>query len=455
MSLSRILYEVRKQKAKYFSKLLSEDARYTNLLINLNLLDLFSDETWEYLDLYLNLSLSLSWELKLPPIDFENIELDFKVDLPNLEEILQGIWIKFEKINFAELLRLLFEETFNEIYKKIKESLENFDNLINRNIKPPHGKYIRRTSVSKAIYGKSRFGSSYYDPQALYEFYTSTLVGFFKNRTSYEALKQIIDNAMNTLNIHEPIGKHLYNRFVMISEALKQNFVLGYGVLNKSMLIPKDRAKETLYFVDYDGRVLKVNYSNLFGLHAGFLLDVSILDYNYLMPRENPYKYPDPPVILSISVKASRASNRFTLMWVGASNYVKTEEMKDFRRCDRADQYMQLQVLRYFLESVVKEVLEPMGLPPTTLRQYKNALIQLLGLRYKRHRWGYKAFPTMTDDELKNWWVNYWVRQGLNANLLNILWDSLWSVLKEVGKQKLYLGKVIQERRKYLAKLLS
>ena len=71
-----------------------------------------------------------------------------------------------------------------------------------------------------------------------------------------------------------------------MTEAILQNFVLGYSILGKSQLTPEGKDVRKLLFVNYDNEVLQAEYSNLFDLHAGFVLGVSVLGYSYLGPHE-------------------------------------------------------------------------------------------------------------------------------------------------------------------------
>ena len=152
-----------------------------------------------------------------------------------------------------------------------------------------------------------------------------------------------------------------------------------------------------------------------------------------------------------VNDKKVRSIIRFHYMWSGVSNYVRPDEMKYVHRAERADQYLALETLRAFVEGLVHRIVEPKEPDITRIRQYKNAVMQLMSLKYKRHRWGYKMFEAMTDEELRDWWVSYWEKQGLNSSILRELWDNLWLVLKRLGQHKYYLGRLVQIRRKYKA----
>ena len=83
--------------------------------------------------------------------------------------------------------------------------------------------------------------------------------------------------------------------------------------------------------------------------------------------------------------------------------------------------------LQPFLERLTESVVlskEP-GVDALKLRLYKSAVLQLFGDLTSMHRWGTGMVLTMSEDELRGWWVGRWVKAGLSRDVLEALYDTL------------------------------
>jgi hypothetical protein len=125
--------------------------------------------------------------------------------------------------------------------------------------------------------------------------------------------------------------------------------------------------------------------------------------------------------------------------------------MIDYHKSDKANQYDLLQSQRRFIENWVYARIPSDEANPTRIRHYQNAVLQAVCWRAKRHAWGFDSWKYMTEDQFKEWWLNYWSTQGLSKDTLNNLYEGMSPWLKNIRENKLYLGKKVQETRKRLA----
>ena len=128
--------------------------------------------------------------------------------------------------------------------------------------------------------------------------------------------------------------------------------------------------------------------------------------------------------------------------------------MLDFHKSERVEQYGSLQMIRYMIDSWVISMLHELGVDIYRLNLYCRAVNQLIGHRKKRHKWGYSAFKTMTEDEFKKWWLEYWTRQGLNRDVLEMLYEGVKRWLPHLRTQTQELGERLKKIRQRLAKWL-
>jgi hypothetical protein len=128
--------------------------------------------------------------------------------------------------------------------------------------------------------------------------------------------------------------------------------------------------------------------------------------------------------------------------------------MADYHKNQRVAQYDILQYQREYIENWTAQRIPKEEQNPIKIRQYQNAILQLVSWRAKRHAWGFDAWEKMTDEEFKGWWIQHWSEQCLNTQTLEKLYEEVVVWLNPLRKEKLELGKKLKETRKRLAMLL-
>jgi len=141
------------------------------------------------------------------------------------------------------------------------------------------------------------------------------------------------------------------------------------------------------------------------------------------------------------------------ICWSSNSNYNKPEEMLDYHKSQRTNQYDYLQTQRTMVENWVAQRIPKEEVNPVRLRQYQNAVLQAICFRAKRHRWGFGGWKAMTEDQFREWWIDYWADQGLTRDVLIKLYDDMSVWLQPLRDAKLYAGEKIKQIRRRLALL--
>ena len=427
-NLERRARQIMWEKEKYFSKLLSESALTVNLERVFDTSDLFATFVWILSSVFSNLSIFLLSTFGLDPEDFEQLSLTFDIQPTDFNDIIQGIWVDFNKYLSEEITDLL-----NWIKQNIQEEFqEGFMDLLYR----------------KGKYDQGYYDKSYYDPTTVRDFLVSSWQGLFKRHPKHVSFKKDSETVEQTQEVTPTITQYVFNKFQHVTNTVKYNFVLGYGILGFTLL-----GKGYTPTVTWNDELYELPAERLEYVHNALILGLTPLGYGFLQHPQGYYVPPSPPIAKFISKLASNTMNRYSLTQWGFLNYVRPDEMKTYQKCERADQYMSLQLIRYHLEGIVENLLKDEGITVIEMRQYKNAVNQLVALRTKRHRWGYKAFKNMDDQQLHDWWVNYWVRKGLNKTLLEKIWGVIGKWLPQIEQTKYNLQSYLAKKRRELAKL--
>ena len=420
MDLSEAIRRSLWEKRKYHAKVLSESALLANYERMWDTGDLFAWYAWILSDLFTNLSISVLSTMGFDPLEFEQLSLVFETRLPSIEELLQGILIVIERGWLP--------------------GVGGYEDWVLDNIKEEYQEAFLERLYAKARYGYSKYGTCYYDPVGFRQVLSNLLQRLFLERIPLTGFRQGVDSLPSLIGIPQGLVEGFYNRFVLHMESLRQSFVLGYGILGYSKLSPHGSDEAVVSMVDYRGNQVDVRFRSLDHVHHSMILGITPLGYGYLGSQETVYREPSPPCAKWSSDLAVNTINRYPATPWALGNYSRPEEMRDWLKSERADQHQSLGLLRLMLEHMVENLLEPEGLPVTVLRQYKNAVNHLLAAWSKRHAWGYSPLRSAGLEELRDWWLDYWGRQGLNRSLLEKIFGVVGRRLPRLAEEKRRLG---------------
>jgi len=429
------------QKQKYFNKTLSDNAIYLNTTRTIDVAPLFASNVWLDVTGMDTAVIGLGLLNVITPAELQPLTIAFDYRSPTFEEMMQGIWVVFERLDFSKLYAFMTD----------------LNAYVIANFKEQFQPQVIQKIYPKAIYGVTPYGRGFYDPVVAREFLRSTFYRLRLLRKTDKSYLDTMDNASQKAGIISIAKDHIFNREFLIASAQEYAFVLGLAVLGRSRLTNTQNGWGIVPIKRSDGKILDVKFRTLDHLQLGFILGVTPLGYGILLPKESIYQLPEgkenPPIIDIITNKARKISRSIGLTAFGYANYNKPEEMTDYHKSERTAQYDQLMVDRRFIEDWVEKHIPPEEANPIRVRQYKNAVLQLISWKSKHHSWGYNGWEAMTEDQFKAWWIDNWKQQSLNETTLNNLYEGIKKWLPMLRERKLDLGKKVKETRQRLALL--
>ena len=427
------------KKIKYFEKTLSKDAVYSTYLRSLDVSPIFAQYAWLQLTAFDLTELGMGLLYNILPVDFQPYAIDFTYVTPTPSETLQGIWAKFETVDFAKLYTWMTD----------------FREYVIENFKEEFQKEVLLGIVPKAIYGVTPYGRGVYDPVVAREFLRATFWKLRLLRTPDISWLKTLDEITELIRMVGVTDEHVFNRLMMIFSAQLGAFVLGLSILGRSRLTEVKDGWGVVPTKTAKGEIHELRFKTLDHLQFGFILGVTPLGYGLLLPKQSIYKLPEgkrnPTVIKVLVNKIKGIINRLTYVTWAYSNYNKPEEMLNPHKSERTTQYHELLTQRHFVERWVANRIPPEEANPIKIRQYQNAILQAVAWRAKAHKWGYEAWRYMSEEEFKEWWLTHWKRQGLNETTLKALYEGAQIWLKRLREEKLEVGSKVKQSRLRLA----
>ena len=437
--MARITYKTPTlMKIKYHRKTLTDSGIYSTYVRLLDVEPEYASTVWLQITVFDLSELGLGLLYSIVPVEWQPYAIDFTFETPSVEEMLQGIWAKFKPVAF----------------EKLYIWMTDFREYIIENIKPEFQASLMTLTAEKAIYGVTPYGRGVYDPVVAREFLRSTFQKLRLMRTPDMSWKEMLDHIADLLEMIGVTDEITYNRLMLMFSAQRESFVLGLSLLGYSKLSEKEGDYAKIPFMDARGNIYTVKFKTLDHLQMGFILGITPLGYGLLLPKESIYNLPEgkknPTFLKVLDQKVRGIIGRLTLSTWAYTNYHKPEEMRDVHRSDKANQYALLQTLRRHIEEWVRNKLPVGVVDAVTVRAYQNAVLQLITWKAKRHRWGFLGWEAMTDEQFKDWWLQYWERQGLNKTILQSLYEGVEPWLKATREYKLQIGKKIKQTRQRL-----
>ena len=430
--LEELIRELDNQKRKYHEKLLSVDGEWSLVLRTMDVFDIALDLSALLIPEFYFSSMAGSLLFGLDLFDLEPLSLEFSWRYPTLDEWLNGVSI-----------------VFSRAAPGYATPVEQF---ISTGVKEEHRQDIERSMLSKGVYGRSRYGQSYYDPAAVRKLLEQMLLVFFKKHAPHTSRRTAIEATAKALGINPELARYMHDIASMTMASHVGCFILDYGLLDVSYLCEEYEADPRMgkvRYIDYDGSEREAEIMTLADMMFGCILDVSALDYCYLMPDEDVFHHSENPYIDAVDQKLHNFRDRFMLTPLGFSNYVRGDEAEDYHKCERTNVWGELMALRYTVEHVVESFLarEVPDLDPFSRRKYISAALQLVGHTGKRHRWGYGVFKYMALEELREWWLDYWSKQGLDLKALEKIFSLVEPWLQHIVRIKVEMGRRLRLQR--------
>jgi len=412
-----IIRQLRQQKLSYYQNTLTDDAIWDNLSSSYDIFDFasfmadftLSDTLFSSLMSYFLFDISLT---EIVPIN-----LQWDIELPTIDQFLQGVLIVLEPLNLSSLIPDL-----SDILGKPSLLLT-----------PEARAALESSKLEKCIYGKSKYGNCYVDPIAVREFLRSTVLAFMKKWNDYKAIKDMMVATAKTLDIKQEVVEDIFNRLSKITTAKVSCATWDYAWWDVSLWCEEKThspAVGQLEYINFDLKPAKTDYQGLFDAQAGCIWDEGYWDMCFWVDdtpgKESPYIPQDDRIIKVQDALVSNFRSRFTSTAFAVANYQLSEERKYPFINQRMEIYAQNRGFALEIETLVKNFITNRipGVDPTTLRFYVNAALELYGVS-SDHKWGLEMQKSMSRDEYKRYWLEKYVQYGLDRDILNELWDKI------------------------------
>ncbi|MHC1593721.1 MAG: hypothetical protein ACXQT2_00185 [Methanotrichaceae archaeon] len=434
-------WKIIEQKRKYWYKTLSDDATWSILAQSYNVFDwlsFFSDITlsdtlWSSL---------VSWLLLgIPFTDLEPWNLLWRVELPAPEEFLRGVMIRLERVSLRDLVQ--------EVAPELAQAVEQPSLFLEEE----YAVGVVETGLEKAVYGGTRFDYSYYDPPAVREFFRATVYAFMKKGRTLETAKHDIEEAARILNIHPEVARTLFNRLSAISSIKERALTWDYGWWDFTYW-SEEGSEGKVTYINYELQPQTTPYEDLVDYQAGGFWDDSPWDYFYWTEEYpssvHPFRVEGYNVARLYDVVYANFRSRIATTPLAVANYQTRREREKWTESERLETFALPVSQRMHLERLVESVVrsrEP-DVDACKLRLYKSAVLQLFGDLSSPHRWGVGMQRTMSEDELRRWWIERWVDLGLDRDTL----ETLYSYLRK--RVDTYTSVRQRERLRFLRKRL-
>lgn len=467
--------EVVYQKKKYWSKVLKETAIWANYQRAIDTESIFGEWAWSESMFFIWMDISGLFIFGMEPYELEPLDPEYRTELPTLEEFLQGIKLKLIPLDVHNA----YLQFYWDYFQLRVPPLLDYVTFVLATCYPEYADLLLGQRKRKLIVGESVYGTSYVDPPVIRDFMRATLYELAKRRMDFERIRKLFRIAVDKKMIAEHIAESIYNRLVMHFQTLFDSFILDYNLLNYSKLCSRElRAGEAYYgtshlasssrgavttITTWRGETFTMEIKKFDEVNMGLILNVTPLNLGILMDRRQVYK-PTPKSYLDIGTsmtsyfidwKVRRMISRYRATGIGFGNYQRPEEAFYFHKSERADHYHQLRDFYRHFDNIIENMLANKGIDIYKKNMYKRAIAMLIGHKKKRHKWGYSAYKSMTEEEFKEWWISYWQKQGLDINILNELYNSVIKWVKPLRSKLEDLGRKLAERRKRLARVLA
>jgi len=348
-------------------------------------------------------------------------QLLWEVELPSLEEYLSGVLVKLVQVP---------PETLYPFLSAIEETLEFV-------FSPETLSAVRPAVPSKAVYGRSRYDASYFDPTAVREFLRSTLFAFAKRGTSPSTVRARVTAAADVLELREEAAEDAFNRLALIEAAKDQVALADYAWADRTAV-----GDGRVRFRDFRNREVEVEVWNLADALLGCYADLSFADLCHALPADPEREYPFrvEPVALRAALSAlvetflSGFRRRFHATALAIANY-QTAEERARPVPEAAERYSVPTSHKLQLDALVDGALSELKPDATAVERnmYKVAVASLYGELYGVHRWGAEMQRAMAREELKRFWLERWAAMGLDERVLGELFERAWPALTAFG----------------------
>lgn len=426
---SEVAKRVLEQKLSYAYKVLSSDSTEVNMYTFYDMFDAISFSFDFTITDTLFSSLVSSVIFGIPLSDVVPVSMDFEVMLPTPEEFARGTHIK------------LVYKDITERYPELLSISTTFFGVF----EPEVAQTLLGQQLEKGVYGRSRYGQSYYDPQAFREFIRSSLFALTKKRSTDESVRARLEAIAKSLGINMDLVEYIFNLLQMTFYSKVTSCSLDFCWMDVSCF-PVEGSEASVRFVDWSLQPVDAEYLGVFDFFGSCWFDNCLMDVSLFSPDEPPTIYV-PEIMGNLLSEVSyymynKVRSRLLVSPLALSNYQTYDEMENPRESMRMEQFG---ISRGLIESVrawVNRSFRDAVPNPYTLNLYADAAVDLVKRLSKPGGWGDEAFRAMSREELLSYFLDRWGSQGLDRGIL----EKIFIYVYDTGIYKVYTSRRSSER---------
>jgi hypothetical protein len=248
--------------------------------------------------------------------------------------------------------------------------------------------------------------------------------------------RERVKEAGDSLNIAPELIEDMFNRISLIGTVKEKTVTFDYAWFDYSSF--SGSTEKTIEFISYNLIPEEVEYIDLFDAISGGWFDLSFFDYCFFTEEIEMYQHPW--LIDDITLRLRDAivfnfRNRLLQTGMLVGNYIPREEREEFKPSDRLEIFTESVSQTLLIDRVTNNIVDQIipDSPPVQKNLYRVAAKQLLSLRYGDNKKGLAMYKSMTEDEFKAWWKNYWSNQGLDPDILEEIYRRISPLIQDLA----------------------
>lgn len=413
------------QKLSYAQKTLSNDAIFQNYFTISDVFDLASFFGDFVLSDTLFSSLMSAMLFDINPSEISPWSLAWDVELPTPDEYVRGVLIKLVPVDVSEQFPWM----------------TNASAFVWENYLSEYAGAIESTRLYKGYFDESYFDQSYFDPTPVREFLRSTMYAFTKKGATFDTARQEVLAVAKNLGIDYEMASDIFRRLSMMTLIKSVCATADYSWVDVSEIC-EEGSEGHAYYIDLDGSVSWVEYTNIDDATSTCFADASIVDFCYVAPDKYPFKViPEKyvtEILDAVDYMVFNFRDRLFTTALAVGNYQKYEEREKPQYSLRTEQYGESRLIVSDVERKVEILVTSMipDIPPIKLRMYKVATLSLYSNLSSSNKWGADMYKAMDIDTLRSQWIDEWSNKGLDRNILEKIWNDVWQTITSASSRR-------------------
>lgn len=428
---------IESEKQKLFEKLLTEEATDTTLQRLLQINDILNFDIMynSILNMLLGLQACVDWQIGLRDLDIFNIDFDF--ELPDIDELLQGINVKVTIPDLEDIFSDFMIEEFNIEFPE--GELLDYNNTLKYFFKINMFGGLYQPYLPIGVYGVNKYGHCIYyidnyPPEQTYSMPTLTMNNAL-NRATSPASTTLSRTELYSLIGQTEIADYIIERREWIEQCMEQGIFLGANLLGYSKFAEKIKK------YDIEGALIKIKTKlgeeieyaipNMDFLSWQFILGITPLGIGRFTAF-------DTTVFKNVAsrfgyYRGLRQKFRFQSPFTPLVWRKSFEEMRSVHKHRSALKFGTHRYLINTIRNQIKRKLSRLGYDGFTINKYVNAVIDLIYQLRKGHRKSREWKTKLSKEDFKKLWLDKWIKLGLNKSMLLELYEVYIGCQKRVS----------------------